>query len=81
MTMGVGHRVLNVVCEFGEGRRIAWQNGDHNISEYTLTPADGGTWVTEEWDARRSHRRLFMRLLRFPARNAAAIERTLANPT
>jgi len=79
MTMGVSYRVVNVVTEFDEGRRIAWQNGDHNIWRYIITPADGGTWVTEEWDARKSPRRLFMRLLRFPSRNAAAIERTLAN--
>lgn len=79
MNMVVGYKVLNEVCEFEEGRRIAWQNADKNIWRYILTPSDGGTWVTEEWDARKSPRRLFMRLMGFPARNAIGIERTLAN--
>ncbi len=78
MAMGLKYQVVNVVTEFEEGRRIAWQNGDHNVWRYILEPADGGTWVTEERDARKSLRRFFMRLLRFPSRNAAAIERTLA---
>lgn len=79
MNMVVGYKVINVVCEFEEGRRIAWENADKNIWRYALKVVDGGTLVTEEWDARKSPRRFFMRLMRFPARNAVGIERTLAN--
>lgn len=79
MNMVVDYKVVNTVCEFEEGRRIAWENADKNIWRYVLKVVDGGTLVTEEWDARKSPRRFFMRLMRFPVRNAAGIERTLTN--
>jgi hypothetical protein len=63
----------------GPTRLTPWENADKNIWRYILKAVDGGTVVTEEWDARKSPRPFFMRLMRFPARNAAGIERTLAN--
>ncbi|WP_026553705.1 SRPBCC family protein [Arthrobacter sp. 35W] len=79
MNMAVDYKILNTVVEFEEGRRIAWQHVGRHIWRYTLEPADGGTLVTEEWDARGSGFRLPMRLLRYKCRNAVGIERTLAN--
>lgn len=79
MHMGFRYKVVNTVREFDEGSRIAWENADGNIWRYILETVDNGTLVTEEWDARKSPRRLFMRLMRFPARNAVGIERTQSN--
>ncbi|WP_427016534.1 SRPBCC family protein [Pseudarthrobacter sp. P1] len=78
MNMAVDYKILNTVVEFEEGRRIAWQHFGKHIWRYILQPADGGTLVTEEWDARQSRLRFVMRLLRYRSRNAAGIERTLA---
>ena len=56
MNMRVDYKILNTVCEFEEGRRIAWRHFYGHVWRYILEPAtdgDGtaGTRVTEQWDA------------------------------
>ena len=59
MRIGLPYRTGNVVVEFEENRRIAWQTlaGGRlkgilggRIWRYVLEPVDGGTLVTETWD-------------------------------
>ena len=73
------YRISNVVTEFEEGRRIGWHNASGSTWRYVLEEVEGGTLVTEQWDARTSPRRLLMRLLGMPKRIAAGIEETLSN--
>ncbi|MBO1267506.1 SRPBCC family protein [Arthrobacter cavernae] len=77
MNMKIDYKMTNTVCEFEEGRRIAWRHFGKHIWRYILEPADGGTLVTEEWDAREVPTRLVMRLLGYARRNTASIDRTL----
>ena len=65
------------MTEFVEGELIAWQPKGKYIWRYRLTAVEGGTLVTEEWDARDSPRRFMIALLGFTARNRASIEATL----
>lgn len=78
MSMRMDYKILNTVCEFEEGRRIAWQHFYKHIWRYVLEPVEGGTLVTEEWDARAVRGRIGLRLLGYPRRHPANIERTLA---
>ncbi|MFZ2504384.1 MAG: SRPBCC family protein [Nocardioides sp.] len=59
MKLGVAYSTRNVVVEFEENRRIAWQTlaaapmdkfVTGRIWRYDLQPVDGGTRVTETWD-------------------------------
>lgn len=59
MHLGVKYATRNVVTEFDENRRIAWQTlTTHAIGwlltgrtwRYELEPVDGGTRVRETWD-------------------------------
>lgn len=77
MKIGANYTSLSTVTEFVENEIIAWQPKGNYTWRYRLEPVEGGTQVTEEWDARRSPRRFMMQLLRFPARNERAIRATL----
>ena len=44
---------------------------------YLFEPVDGGTKVTEQWDARPAKNRIFLRLSGFPKRNRYGIIATL----
>jgi hypothetical protein len=77
MKLTAPYKITNTVVEFEEGRRIAWRHFNGHIWRYTFEPADGGTKVTEEWDARRVWNRLLLRLMGFPQRNRAGIRATL----
>lgn len=77
MNMKVDYKMTNTVCEFEEGRRIAWQHFGKHVWRYVLEPAAGGTLVTEEWDARTVPTRLALRILGYARRNTASIDRTL----
>jgi uncharacterized protein YndB with AHSA1/START domain len=60
MKMGAPYKMVSVVSEFEEGRRIAWRPvPDYPIVSrlvggrtwrYELEPVDGGTLVRETWD-------------------------------
>lgn len=82
MNIKVDYRILNTVCEFEEGRRIAWRHFYGHIWRYILEPvndADGtpGTLVTEQWDARAVRGRFLLRLAGYPRRHPADMELTL----
>ncbi|MDQ4070617.1 MAG: SRPBCC family protein [Actinomycetota bacterium] len=74
------YRVTNRVVEFQEGRRIAWAHFGGARWRYDLEPVEVGTKVTETFDwstATVPFYGLVIRLLGFPRRNKAGIERTL----
>lgn len=77
MKLGKRYRMTNTVVEYDEGRRIAWKPSGDYVWRYSFEPVDGGTIVTEEWDARTSKGRVVMGLLGFPARNRRGIKETL----
>ena len=78
---GVPYRIGNTVVEFEPDRRIAWRHFGAHRWRYELEPtADGGTLVTETWDASR-YRTGWFRLLAaagFPRRNRQGITATLS---
>ncbi|PTT65566.1 SRPBCC family protein [Arthrobacter sp. HMWF013] len=83
MNVKVDYKILNTVCEFEEGRRIAWRHFYGHVWRYLLEPAtaaDGtaGTKVTEQWDARAVRGRFFLRLAGYLRRHPVSIEETLA---
>jgi hypothetical protein len=77
MKLGAPYRITNTVVEFDEGRRIAWRHFNGHTWRYLFEPVDGGTKVTEQWDARHVWNRLALRIAGFPARNRAGIRATL----
>ncbi|GAA1047980.1 SRPBCC family protein [Arthrobacter russicus] len=79
MKIGAPYKIMNYVVEFEEGRRLGWRHFYGHVWRYILEPADGGTLVTEEWDAHRMRGRLGLRITGFTRRNPANIERTLEN--
>jgi uncharacterized protein YndB with AHSA1/START domain len=78
MKLGTSYKITNTVVEFEEGRRLAWRHFNGHIWRYVFEPVEGGTRVTEEWDARKVWNKLGLRLMGFPARNRAGIRATLA---
>ena len=51
---GLPYKIQNLVVEFEQDRRIAWRHFGAHRWRYELTPTDdGGTQVTETWDATR----------------------------
>ena len=82
MNMKVDYKILNTVCEFEEGRRIAWRHFGGHVWRYLLEPATDaagkpGTVVTEQWDAREVRARILLRLAGYVRRHPANIEQTL----
>jgi hypothetical protein len=77
---GLPYTIRNKVVEFDEGRLIAWRHFGPHRWRYELEPTDdGGTMVTETWDATR-HSALWFAGLRatgFPERNRRGIAATL----
>jgi len=62
MKLGVAYSTRNVVVEFDENRRIAWQTLaaapldrliTGRIWRYELQPVEGGTLVKQSWDLRK----------------------------
>lgn len=84
MNVVVGYKILSTVCEFEEGRRIAWQHFYGHVWRYILEPStnesgQAGTLVTEQWDARSVRGRFVLRLAGYLRRHPANLERTLSN--
>jgi hypothetical protein len=77
MHLVLGYRIVNTVVEFDEGRRIAWRHFYGHRWRYVFEPVEGGTLVTEQWDARHARSRLPLALLGYPARNRGGIEKSL----
>jgi hypothetical protein len=77
MHIGASYKIMNTVVEFEEGSRIAWRHFNGHVWRYLFEPVDGGTRVTEQWDARTVRNRVVLRLMGFPARNRKGIVGTL----
>jgi uncharacterized protein YndB with AHSA1/START domain len=77
MKLGAPYKITNTVVEFEEGRRLGWRHFNGHVWRYTFEPVDGGTKVTEQWDATKVWNKLGLRLLGFPQRNRAGILGTL----
>jgi hypothetical protein len=77
MKLGAGYKITNTVVEFDEPNVIAWRHFNGHVWRYLFEPVDGGTKVTEQWDARPAKNRIFLRLSGFPARNRKGILATL----
>ncbi len=77
MKLGASYKILNTVVEFEEGRLIAWRHFNGHVWRYRLEPVEGGTRVTEEWDARPTRDRVLLVLMGYPGRNRKGIRRTL----
>jgi hypothetical protein len=77
MQLGASYKIRNTVVEFDEPHRIAWRHFNGHVWRYRFEPVEGGTRVTEQWDPTNAHNKLFLRLVRFPARNRQGIRRTL----
>jgi hypothetical protein len=77
MKLGTSYKITNTVVEFEEGRLLAWRHFNGHIWRYIFEPVDGGTKVTEQWDARPVWNRIMLRLSGFPKRNRAGIQGTL----
>jgi hypothetical protein len=77
MKLGAPYKITNTVVEFDEGRRLAWRHFNGHIWRYIFEPVEGGTKITEQWDARSVWNKLALRLSGFPTRNRAGILGTL----
>jgi Polyketide cyclase / dehydrase and lipid transport len=77
MKMGAPYKITNTVIEFDEGKQIAWRHFNGHVWRYVFEPVEGGTKVTEQWDARPAKNRIVLRLTGFPDRNRRGIVATL----
>ena len=78
MRLFVPYRISSQVKEFDEGRRIAWAHIGGHRWRYELEPQpDGGTLVTETFDATTARSARALKLMDAYNRNARAIEETL----
>ena len=80
MDMKIGplpYRTSNTVVEFETDRRIAWAHFGGHRWRYELEPVEGGTRVTETFDWSTARSPKFIELMKYPAKNLTAIERTL----
>lgn len=77
MKLGAPYKIENTVVEFEDGRQIGWRHFNGHIWRYTFETVDGGTRVTEQWDARPVWNKLLLRIAGFPKRNRAGIRGTL----
>jgi hypothetical protein len=77
MKLGAPYKITNTVVEFDEPHQIGWRHFNGHIWRYIFEPVDGGTKVTEQWDATRVRNKLALRLMGFPSRNRAGIQGTL----
>ena len=77
MRLGVPYRIANEVVEYEQDRLIAWRHIGGHRWRYELAEVEGGTEVTETFDWSTSRIPRVIELVGYPARNLAAIERTL----
>jgi Polyketide cyclase / dehydrase and lipid transport len=77
MRLVLGYRIVNTVVEYEEGRLIAWRHFYGHRWRYLFEPVDGGTLVTEQWDARPAPSRLILVALGYPGRNRAGMKKSL----
>ena len=77
MKLGAAYKITNTVVEFDEPRQIGWKHFNGHVWRYIFEPVEGGTKVTEQWDATAVKNRLALRLMGFPERNRRGIQGTL----
>lgn len=77
MHLGTRYRITNRVIEFDEPRLIGWRHFNGHVWRYLLRSVNGGTLVTEQWDARRVWNRAVLVLLGFHRRNRGGMVATL----
>jgi hypothetical protein len=77
MKMGAPYKITNTVIEFDEGKQIAWRHFNGHVWRYIFEAVDGGTQVTEQWDARPAKNKIFLLLSGFSGRNRKGIIATL----
>ncbi len=77
MHLAADYKIVNTVVEFDEPNQIGWRHFNGHIWRYQFTDVEGGTEVTEQWDARTAKNRFGLLLLRFPTRNRAGMLATL----
>jgi hypothetical protein len=71
------YRISNTVVEFEADRRIAWAHVGGHRWRYELEPVEGGTRVIETFDWSTAKAPRVIELMKYPAKNLTAIERTL----
>ncbi len=77
MRLGVPYRINNTVVEFKQDTLIAWRHFSGHRWRYELEPTDGGTLVSETWDASRLRHKWMLRVLGFTRTTGPNMERTL----
>ena len=79
MRIGAPYPIVNTVVEFEEGKRIAWCHFAKARWRYELEPVEGGTKVTESFDATGARPGVgtFVRVAGFEKRNKAGMAKTL----
>lgn len=77
MRIGVPYVITNEVVEFQQDTVIAWQHFGKHIWRYELTPEGVGTRVTESFDWGSSRSPAFIEKMKYPAKNAVSMEKTL----
>lgn len=71
------YRIRNTVVEWDEPRLLAWRHFGGHRWRYELSPATGGTLVTETFDWSTSHRPRFIERAGYPERNLRGMAATL----
>ncbi|MEY3616256.1 MAG: hypothetical protein RLZZ518_1259, partial [Actinomycetota bacterium] len=79
MRLGLPYRITNVVVEFDEARQIGWRHFGGHVWRYLLTPVEGGTLVTEQFDYSTNHANWFLRLMNAISTNEVSMRKTLLN--
>ena len=77
MRMGVPYRISNTVVEFDQDTLLAWRHFSGHRWRYELEPTEGGTLVSETWDASRLRHKWVLRLLGYTRTTGPSMERTL----
>ena len=77
MRMGVPYRISNTVVEFDQDTLLAWRHFSGHRWRYELEPTEGGTLVSETWDASRLRHKWVLRLLGYTRTTGPNMERTL----
>ena len=57
----------------------SWRHFGGHIWRYTLTPVEGGTLVTEQFDYAKNRSRLLLKVMNAIENNERSMENTLAN--
>ena len=75
----IPYRMNNTVVEFEEARLIGWRHFGGHVWRYLLTPVDGGTMVTEQFDYSHNRANWLLRAMNAISNNEVAMRKTLLN--